>query len=281
MTVPGGIELHVSVWSDAPVEGEARPSPFLLVHGLASNARLWDGVAERLHLLGHPVAAVDQRGHGLSDKPDAGYDLATAVEDLAAVMRSLGFERPVLVGQSWGGNVVLELAAQRPGMARGVALVDGGWIELADRFPRWEECAAALAPPSTGGLTPAAMEGRIREAHPDWPEMGIAGSMANYEAGPGGAVAPRLTPERHLRLLRSLWEHRPSTRYAGLSVPVLLVPAEDPEEPNGSDDAVKEAEAHIPRVRTHRMVGDHDLHAQHPEALAGVLHGCVADGFFA
>src|SRR5205814_1709852 len=99
----GGVGLHVNVWPDG--EGV----PFLLVHGLASNARMWDGVASALAGLGHPVAAVDQRGHGRSDKPDSGYDFITVTDDLVAVLDGLGFERSVAVGQSWGGNVVVEL----------------------------------------------------------------------------------------------------------------------------------------------------------------------------
>ena len=63
---------------------DAAGTPVLLVHGLASNARLWDGVASRLAADGHPVAAVDQRGHGQSDKPDGGYDFATLTEDWLA-----------------------------------------------------------------------------------------------------------------------------------------------------------------------------------------------------
>ena len=51
--------------------------PFVLVHGLSSNARLWDGVGERLRERGHSSAALDQRGHGHSDKPESGYDFAT------------------------------------------------------------------------------------------------------------------------------------------------------------------------------------------------------------
>ncbi|MBU6317382.1 MAG: alpha/beta fold hydrolase, partial [Acidobacteria bacterium] len=63
---------------------------FLLVHGLASNARLWDGVAESLASAGHTVVAVDQRGHGLSSKPDGGYDFATVVADLVTLTQALG-----------------------------------------------------------------------------------------------------------------------------------------------------------------------------------------------
>src|SRR6476660_8857533 len=102
--VAPGVELAVRSWDGAGGR------PFLLIHGLASNAHLWDGVANRLADLGHAVTAVDQRGHGQSDKPDIGYDFTTVTDDLAAIVAALGYERPVVAGQSWGGNVVLELA---------------------------------------------------------------------------------------------------------------------------------------------------------------------------
>ena len=39
-----GLALHVVAWAPVPGSTPSEPS-FLLVHGLASNARLWDGVA--------------------------------------------------------------------------------------------------------------------------------------------------------------------------------------------------------------------------------------------
>src|SRR5688500_3652196 len=77
--------------------------PFLLVHGLSSNARLWDETAQ--HLNGHPSYAVDLRSHGESDSPDDGYDTTTAAADLAVLIDKLGLDRPIVAGQSWGGNV--------------------------------------------------------------------------------------------------------------------------------------------------------------------------------
>ncbi|MFC2623735.1 MAG: alpha/beta fold hydrolase, partial [Propionibacterium acidifaciens] len=47
---------------------------------------------------GHRVAALDLRGFGGSDRPPSGYDLVTLAQDLAAVVRSLGHERAVVVG---------------------------------------------------------------------------------------------------------------------------------------------------------------------------------------
>jgi pimeloyl-ACP methyl ester carboxylesterase len=256
--------------------------PFVLVHGLASNAHLWDGVADRLAVLGHAVTTVDQRGHGQSDKPDSGYDFATVTDDLAALIGALGYERPVVAGQSWGGNVVLELAWRFPDLVSGIVCVDGGTIEIGDRFESWEACKKAMSPPPLAGRPAAEMEAMMRRFHPDWPESGIAAQMANFEVRADGTIAPWLTLDRHLQILHALWEHRPSTRYAELRVPVLLVTAD------GGDDAwtaskrkaVAAAEAAIPNVRTHWMVGDHDLHAQHPVEVADLLHAAVVDGFF-
>src|SRR5262245_65155259 len=77
-------------------DGDPAAIPFLLVHGLASNLRLWDGVAEDLHTRGHTVVALDQRGHGRSDAPDGAYGLDLAVADLEAVVQTLGLDRPVV-----------------------------------------------------------------------------------------------------------------------------------------------------------------------------------------
>src|SRR4029453_16181489 len=55
----------------------------LLLHGLASNARIWDGVGPRLVGAGLRVVALDLRGHGASDQPGSGYDFAIVGRDLA------------------------------------------------------------------------------------------------------------------------------------------------------------------------------------------------------
>src|SRR3954447_25638242 len=78
--------------------------PFVLVHGLASNAHLWDGVADRLAVLGHAVTTVDQRGHGQSDKPDDGYDFVTVTNDLAALIGAPGEERAGGARHAAGGD---------------------------------------------------------------------------------------------------------------------------------------------------------------------------------
>lgn len=283
--VGDGIEVTVDTWRpSAPAAGAG--AGMLLVHGLASNARLWDGVAARLAELGHPAAAIDLRGHGRSDKPESGYDLPTICNDLVEVLGTLAaregaaWERPVAVGQSWGGNVVLELAFREPGLTRGIACVDGGIIDLAARFDTWEECMAALAPPRLAGMPAEEFEAHIRRAHPAWPESGIQATMANVEVRPDGTIAPWLSFGHHLLVLRGLWEHSPPTRYPGIPVPVLLIPADDGQ---AASTAVKRAAvtaalAAIPTGRVRWFSGDHDIHAQYPDQLARVLHEAATGG---
>ncbi len=253
------VSLHARRWAG----GSERP--FVLVHGLASNARLWDGVAAALVADGHPVVAIDQRGHGRSSKPDPAhpddnpYAMDVVTDDLRVLIEATGFDRPVVAGQSWGGNVVVELAARFPGLTAGVVGVDGGTIELAARFPDWDHAADVLAPPRLVGMPRADIEAMLRRTHPDWPESGIQGTLACFDVRDDGTIAPWLTFERHLLVLRGLWEHRPLTRFADIVDPVLLIKAGSP-----TDDAAEVG----PTVRVEWMEGDHDLHAQHPVQIA-------------
>ena len=289
--VADGLELAVDTWAPggdpgSPGPTAAGPVPFVLVHGLASNARTWDGVAARLASRGHSVVTLDQRGHGRSSKPDGPYDVPTVADDVAAVIETLGLDRPVVAGQSWGGNVVLELGARHPGVVRGVACVDGGWLELAATFESWDACREVLAPPRLAGLHRDEIERYIRGAHPDWPETGIAGTLANFEVRPDGTIAPWLTFERHIAILRGMWDHHPSQRYASVPVPVLLVPADggdgaQDERLGRKRDDVARALAALPNARVRWIRGDHDIHAQHPDELADVMTELLSSGFFA
>jgi pimeloyl-ACP methyl ester carboxylesterase len=281
--VAEGLGLATDTWAPAARTDPDTPATFVLVHGLASNARTWDGVAGHLVEAGHRVIAVDLRGHGRSSKPDGPYDVPTVARDLAALVDALELRRPIIAGQSWGGNVVLELAAAHAGLARGIVCVDGGWLDLASTFPDWEACAEALAPPHLAGLRRDAIEQHLRAAHPDWPESGIAGTLGNFETHADGTVAPWLTFDRHMTVLRGMWDHHPAERYPEVGAPVLLAPADTGDAARtaakrASVDAALEA---LPRARVRWFTGDHDIHAQRPGELAGVMLETLDGGFFA
>ena len=268
-TGDAGVQLSGCCW-----DGEG--TNVLLVHGLASNALLWQGVGAELAMAGLNVAALDLRGHGLSDKPDAGYDYTTVSRDVAQVLEGWASAAPVhIAGQSWGGNVVLRVALDRPDLIAGVIAVDGGMIDLASRFPNWDECAATLAPPKLLGTALAELERRVHEWHPDWPETGLCGSLGCFELHEDGTVAPWLTLERHMAILRAMWEEGPSAWYGGIEVPVLFIPARPSDGSSnplmGKEEAVRVAASQVRRSRVEWVTGDHDLHAQHPRHIAGLI----------
>jgi pimeloyl-ACP methyl ester carboxylesterase len=277
ISVRDGLDLHVLEWRPT---GSRRSPSFVLVHGLASNARTWDGVALALAAAGHPAWAVDLRGHGRSDKPDAGYDVPTVAEDVCRLLGRLAAEPAtvpvVLAGQSWGGNVVLEAAARCPARVSAVAAVEGGTIHLAEEFPDWAACVAALAPPPIAGTPAADFEHWLRTAHPDWPETGIQGTLANVERRPDGTVAPWLTRERHLAVLHGLWQHDPVSLYPRVSAPVLLVGARNSRHDHARavtrEHRVDVAVGGLPRAQAIWFEGaDHDVHAQRPVELAEAM----------
>ena len=278
--VTDGVTLRVLVREPAAPRGDA--PLVLLIHGLASNARMWDGVGAALAASGYRSAAVDLRGHGLSSKPDQGYDFATICADLCALLDHFGTERAVFVGQSWGGNVVVHAGYAHADRVVGVVAVDGGMIELSRRFPDWDDCATALRPPALAGLPFSRFEPNVRAMNRDWPETGINGSLANFEVLPDGTIRPWLTLDRHMQILRSLWEHRPSALYPHIDRPVLFLPADsgDVAWTNDKQQAVDAALAALDRgaVEWFRPA-HHDLHAQHPQRCAEVIVHHIENGF--
>ena len=286
--VDGGIELRVLRWNP-PIEAAlASGAPFVLVHGLASNARLWDGVARHLAEAGRRSTAVDLRGHGHSDKPDSGYDFATIAEDLRALIGSLGpgFERPILVGQSWGASVVLDYAVRHPDLTRGIVLVDGGLTDLRDAFPTWEICWERLAPPQLVGMPLDSVEGYFRSAHADWTAEGIEGSLANFEIRPDRTIAPWLSRDHHKAILEAMWGQRTADLWRSLRVPALIVPVDGGESDwtkakrAGSEAAMAAAGSSGVAVRVNWFKGDHDIHAQHPDELTEAIIAADRDGLF-
>jgi pimeloyl-ACP methyl ester carboxylesterase len=100
--------------------------PLVFVHGLGTSAATWDRCMDLLQDR-FTVVAVDLLGHGNSPVPDdpAEYTRDRALADLDDVLATLD-RRAVLVGHSLGGYLALAHAATRPGVARGVVVLNTG-----------------------------------------------------------------------------------------------------------------------------------------------------------
>ncbi|HVG63229.1 MAG TPA: alpha/beta hydrolase [Hyalangium sp.] len=99
----GGVELCVAE------AGNPQGPAVLFVHGFCQSHQAWQRQLHSSLGLDFRLVALDLRGHGRSGKPETGYiDSRLWAEDLHAVITTLRLERPVLVGWSYGGVVVID-----------------------------------------------------------------------------------------------------------------------------------------------------------------------------
>ena len=231
-----GTRFHVAL---AGPEAPAGAGPLtLLVHGFPECWWTWRHVIPALAQAGHRVAALDLRGFGGSDRPPSGYDLVTLAQDLAAVVRSLGHERAVVVGAGLGGQVAWALPSLAPDLTTAIVPV-GAPHPLALRSLR----ARALSGPALQyaslripGLAErrlrsrSALEGLLRSwAGPHTRE--VLAEEAPYYAellSRPGAARSALEPLRNLVLSRA----ETAALDKPVTVPVLSVQGElDPVQP--------------------------------------------------
>jgi pimeloyl-ACP methyl ester carboxylesterase len=111
----GELRQHAVIGGDGP--------PLLLVHGWPETWYAWRLLMPAL-AKDFTVIAVDQRGIGLTDKPQDGYDTGTLAADLVALMDALGHERFAVVGHDTGFTIGYALAADHPDRVDRVALAE-------------------------------------------------------------------------------------------------------------------------------------------------------------
>jgi pimeloyl-ACP methyl ester carboxylesterase len=104
-----GVRIHYAVLGTGPL--------IVMIHGFPDFWYTWRhqmaALADR-----YQVAAMDLRGYNLSDKPRGGehYRMELLVQDVAAVVRSLGREQAIILGHDWGGAVAWQFATHLPAM---------------------------------------------------------------------------------------------------------------------------------------------------------------------
>lgn len=114
-TTVGGVRLH------ARTGGSGSGPPIVLVHGLAVSHRYLMPTAE---LLGrrHPVTALDLPGFGLSAEPGSVLDTRGLADSLGGWLDAAGTGPAVLLGNSYGCQVIVDLVARRPALAPALVL---------------------------------------------------------------------------------------------------------------------------------------------------------------
>jgi pimeloyl-ACP methyl ester carboxylesterase len=107
-----------------PVRHEPRhdDAAFVLVHGIGVSSRYFQPLAAELAQRG-AVYLVDLPGYGAAPDPHRDVTIADHAAVLASVLRRAGLEDAVLVGHSWGSQVVSMLARDHPGVSDRIVLM--------------------------------------------------------------------------------------------------------------------------------------------------------------
>ncbi|WP_031478527.1 alpha/beta fold hydrolase [Streptomyces bicolor] len=254
LVVRDGVRLVCRDWG-----GPGRP--VVLLHGLAGHAGEWDALARDLSSR-YRVVAVDQRGHGSSERRPGDVSRAAYVADVVALAERLALRRPVLVGQSLGGHTAMLTAAAHPALVHALVLVEAGpggpnpdapadigaWLDSwPTPFPSREAAAAFLGGGTVGAGWAAGLEER---ADGWWPRF-------------DRDVMVRSLAENARRSFHREWGR--------IACPTLVVLAQ-----SGIISGPEADEMLRLRPDTHAMSipgTGHDLHLEQP----GILHAALSE----
>ena len=215
----------------------------------------------------HELVFYDQRGGGQSKTDDRSpITWRTQVEDLALVARELGFDRPSLIGYSWGGLLALLYAIEHAGTDAQspdrMVLIDPAPLTRQYRTQFEEEFARRQGAADVLALRTELAESGLRQRDPDaYRQRAFELSVAGYFADP--AAAHDLTPFRVTgRVQQSIWESLGDfdivSQASVIECPVLLLHGDrdpiplassmDLARAIGVDVVVIEGSGHVPYV---------------------------------
>src|SRR3712207_162315 len=196
-----GLRVYYEVYG----EGE----PLLLIHGGTATSRSWashlPAFAEHFR-----VFTPDSRGHGRTDNPTRELGNRLLADDVAALIKALGLQRPLVLGYSDGGQIALELSTRYPGLTR--ALVLGGTqFRFSEAY--LEDARALLGTTDSGDVDPEKLE---RE-QPEW--------VAYLREAHGHVYGPEYW-RTYVKQIASLWLtplHYKFEDFAAVPEPVLIL----------------------------------------------------------
>jgi pimeloyl-ACP methyl ester carboxylesterase len=247
----------------------AGPGPqIILLHAGVADRRAWRDVAAILNARGSDVTAYDRRGFGETPGTEREYD---HVADLGAILDEIATEGPWLVGNSQGGRIALDLAAEQPHRVAGLVLIApavSGAPEIEDDEldPATREIAAKLeeAEDEGDGDLINELEARLWLDGPDGPEGRVAGPLRDLALAMNAVALVSPQPEDGGQGDHDAWsrleeiETNTTVAWGELDIPAFVAQCRLLAErlPNAGNPVVLEGVAHLPGLERPDIVAE-------------------------
>jgi lipase len=253
------VQLFVHSWGDPDAP------PLVCLHGVTGHGERFKRLAELRWAQRHHVVAPDLRAHGRSayDEP---WDFATHVADLVETTDALGIERADWVGHSFGGRLVLELAARHPERIRRAVLLDPA-IQILPHIAEF----VADAERKDDVTYSSAQEYLERRGDSSAHELVLEDALLHCEQLPDG----RLRRRTHQPAMESIYLALASDPPAPetLMIPTLLIHA-----PSYGLVREEQLEAYAPHVETVAVPGMHMVMWDAFDEVADAVERFLEDG---
>jgi pimeloyl-ACP methyl ester carboxylesterase len=281
---PGDVRLHFVDWGGPSGAHPAHTPAIMLIPGLLSPASVWAPVARRLAAVRRTVVA-DLRGHGLSDSPQDGYELASLAADVAAVADGAGLDHIVIAGHGFGGCVAAAAAAAMGERCAGLVLADGGFERLevvtgldADEFLRGLD-----EPPEVMRTMAAWLADRRGFDPPSWDADQERAARDTVVETAAGRVVRAVRPFVIGAVVRAMFGYDPARVLAAVAAPVTAIVAThsgDAVTRLGELDRASRARQSrgAPPIRVVEFETAHNLPRYVPAALAALVAALPSNG---
>lgn len=237
--------------------------PVLFIGGVGGDLRSQPNVFNSQLGDNFEILAFDQRGTGLTDKPDITCTLEQYAQDAAAVMDAVNWDSAHVVGVSFGGMVAQELALMRPERVRSLVLcctTAGG--AGGSSYPIHE--LSSLSPDERARKMLAIGDNRYNKAwqaaHPEETERLLqerAADASPFLKEPGGIVG--ITRQIEARSHHDTYDRLPSIR-----IPALVCGGKYDDQ--ARPEAVRNMHGQIPAAKLYFFEGGHPFLSQDPDA---------------
>ncbi len=117
------VRLSTGIRAHFTEQGELGGEPIVCLHGLSDSSFSFSRLMPLLAGEGRRVLALDQRGHGDSERPESGYAIDDFASDTVALLDELGIERATIVGHSLGSISARRVAARFPDRVSRLVLI--------------------------------------------------------------------------------------------------------------------------------------------------------------